>query len=93
MFFLYKGFKFQPDVCNGCHGVLIMSMNFSDIAILNIYDGDCCCIISGISKSEAINLMQNVDLTGKSGTLQKKNNFFFIYRNVQRNFNVWWYWN
>ena len=28
--------KFQPDVCNGCHDVLIMSMNLSKIAILNI---------------------------------------------------------
>ena len=34
--FLNKGFKFQPDVCNGCHDLLTMSMNFSGIAILNI---------------------------------------------------------
>ena len=26
------------------------------------------CIISGISKSEALNLMQNIDLTEKCGT-------------------------
>ena len=25
--FLYKGFKFQSDVCNGCHDVLMMSIN------------------------------------------------------------------
>ena len=35
-YFLNKGFNFQPNVCNRCHGLLIMSMNFSDIAILNI---------------------------------------------------------
>ena len=35
--------------------VLIMSMNLSDIAILNIHGADYCCIISRISKSEAIN--------------------------------------
>ena len=47
----------------------MMSMNLSDIAILNIKNTDCCCIISRISKSEAINLMQNVDLTEKTRTL------------------------
>ena len=38
-------------------------MNMSDIAILNIKGSDYCCIISLISKNEAINLMQNADLT------------------------------
>ena len=33
-------------------------MNLSDIAISNIKGSDYCCIISGISKTEAINLMQ-----------------------------------
>ena len=44
-------------------------MNLSNIAILNIKSGNYHCIISGISKSEAINLMQNTDLYQKSGTL------------------------
>ena len=30
------GFKFQPDVCNRCHNLLMMYMNLSDIAILKI---------------------------------------------------------
>ena len=47
----------------------MMSMNLSDIANLNIRSVDYCCIISRISKSEVINLMQNTDLTGKSGPL------------------------
>ena len=47
----------------------MMSMNVSDIAILNIKGSDYRCIISGISKSETINLMQNIDLTKKSRTL------------------------
>ena len=28
---LDKGFKFQPNVCNECHDLLMMSMNLSDI--------------------------------------------------------------
>ena len=47
----------------------MMSMNLSNIAILNIKGSDYCCIISLISKSEAIKLLQNTDLTEKSGTL------------------------
>ena len=66
MVFLDKGFKFQLDHSNGCHNVLMMSMNLSDIAVLNIHRTDYCCIIS---KTEAINLMQNIDVTEKSATL------------------------
>ena len=44
-------------------------MNLGDIAISKIKGSDHCCIISGITKNEAINLMQNADLTKKSGTL------------------------
>ena len=46
-----------------------MSINFSDIAILNIKGSDYLCIISLIGKYEAMNLMKNADLTEKSGTL------------------------
>ena len=61
-----KSVKFQPNVCNRCHDLLMMSMNFSDVAILNIKCADYRCIISGISKNEAINLLQNAGLTEKS---------------------------
>ena len=44
-------------------------MNLSDIAILNIKCSDYRCIISLISKNEAVNLIQNADLTEKSRTL------------------------
>ena len=39
-YFLSKGFKFQPNVCNRYHDLLMMSMNLSDIAILNIEGAD-----------------------------------------------------
>ena len=68
-YFSDKRFKFQPDVCNDCHDVLMMSTNLSNIAILNLLSADYCCIIRRISKSVAINMMQNIDLTKKSGTL------------------------
>ena len=68
-YFLNYSFKIQPNVCNKCLDLLIMSMNLSDIAILNIKHSDYRCIISLISKNEAINLIQNADLTKRSGTL------------------------
>ena len=40
-----------------------MSMNLSGIAILNIKASDYHCILTLIGKNEAINLMQNADLT------------------------------
>ena len=45
----------------------MMSMNLNSIGILNLKATDYHCIISGISKSEAINLIQNTNLTEKSG--------------------------
>ena len=68
-YFSNYSFKFQANVCNRCYDLLMMSINLSDIAILNIKGYDYRCIISLVNKNEAINLMPNADLTEKSGTL------------------------
>ena len=47
----------------------MMSMILTDVAILNIKGSDYYCIISLIRKNETINVMQNVDLTEKSGII------------------------
>ena len=60
-----KGFKFQRHVCNRFHDVLMMSINLNDIAILNINSADFCCIINGISISDALNLLKKADLAKK----------------------------
>ena len=61
-YFLNKGFKFQPYICND-------AMNLRAIAILKIKRADYRCIISGIIKTKAINFMQNIDLSEESETL------------------------
>ena len=61
--FHYWYFLNHLNVYNRSHDLLILSVNLSDISILNIKGSDYLCIISLISKSEAINLMQNADLT------------------------------
>ena len=57
-YFPNYSFKFQPNVCNRSHNLLTMSISLSDIAILNMKSSDYCCIISLISKNDAINLTQ-----------------------------------
>ena len=57
-YFLNYSFKSQPNFSNRCHCLLMMSVNLRDIAILNIKGSDYCCIISSVSKNEAINLLQ-----------------------------------
>ena len=44
-YFLNYSFKCQPNVCNRWHDLLMMSMNLSNIAILNINGSDYCRII------------------------------------------------
>ena len=61
----FIGSTFQPHVCNRCQDALMMSMNLGGIAILSIHGTDYSCLICRISKNEAINLMQNTDLTEK----------------------------
>ena len=65
-YILNYSFKFKTNVCNRCHDLLIMSINLSNIAILNIKASDRCCIISLISKNEDIKLLQNAYFTEKS---------------------------
>ena len=72
--FLDNGFNFQFQVCNGCHGLLMVSISLSNIALLNIKGSDYCCINGGISKSEAINLMKNINLTTKKQNIIKYKN-------------------
>ena len=67
-YFLNYSFKFHPTVCNRSHSFLMVSVNLSDITILNIKSSDYSCIISLINKNEAINLLQNADWTEKTGT-------------------------
>ena len=68
-YWYFLNYKFQSNVCNRCHDLLMMSVNLSDIAILNIKGSDYHCICTVISRNEAIYLLQNANLTEKSGTL------------------------
>ena len=68
-YFLNDSFKFQPNVCNSCHDLLMMSINLRVIAILSINGSDYRFIISLISRTKVLKLMENADLTQKRETL------------------------
>ena len=55
-------FKFQDSVGNGCHDLRILHLNIIDIAIITVKGVDYRCFINDISKSEAINLLENSEL-------------------------------
>ena len=60
---------FQSSVCNVCPEVLMMLIDFNRFAILNIHGVFYLSIIVRISKSEAINLFKNSDLSENIGSL------------------------
>ena len=41
----------EPNVCNRCHDLLMMTMSLNDIAISNIKGCDYRCIISRVNKN------------------------------------------
>ena len=69
MWFLSLLFFFY--VCNGYHDILMMSVNLNDVAILNIKGADYCGIISGIRQIDAVDVLQNANLTKKRGILSR----------------------
>ena len=69
-FFLVKGFTFQADVCNGCHEVLMISMNPSNVAILSFNGADHACISNGVSENEAMSWSKNAVINKKSRSLK-----------------------
>ena len=63
--FLDREFKFQRYICNGYNDVLMISIDLNNIAVLDMNGADYLCIINIISKSDALSLLKNADLTEK----------------------------
>ena len=66
----------------------MISMNLSNIAILNIHGVNYRCIINGISRSEAVNLLQNTDLSDKKKSIIIKYNFYLSCINNLKDVNI-----
>ena len=52
--FFNLGFEFEDHMCNGCHDLIMLSVNVSNIPIITVKNYDYHCNIHNISKSEAI---------------------------------------
>ena len=62
------GYKFEPHVCNGCHEKTREAYELKNIAILNVKGVDYRCVLKGVTKNDAIDMLGNCKLDGK-GTL------------------------
>ena len=58
-YFLDNGCRYEPELYNGCHNILMMVYELKDIAILNIKCVDYWCIIWNMNGSDAINRVYN----------------------------------
>ena len=68
-YFLDINFRFQMEVCNGCRHLIKKIMSFNNVVIVTVKGNYCRIHFLYMSKNEAINLLRNADLTGKSRTL------------------------
>ena len=63
------GFKYEPHLCNGCHGLLQKAVSFNNIAIVYVKRSAYRIHFWYISKEDAINMMNNSSLIDKMGAL------------------------
>ena len=59
------GYKYEPHVCNKCHDLLMVVCDVNDFMILNIKGVDYRCYVFHMSRSDAINLLNNSVLDNK----------------------------
>ena len=67
-YFKNVGFKFEPQVCNKCHDILMTGYELKNIATSNVKGVDFRCILWGISRDETINRPIN-SVLGNKGVL------------------------
>ena len=68
-YFLDKPFNYKPYLFNGCHDLMQKAMNFNDVAIVSIKGNDCRIHFCYMSKDDAISIMNNSNLSEKTGLL------------------------
>ena len=58
-YFLDKGFKYEPYLCNSCHDLMQKAMNFNDVAIVSVKGSDYRTHFWYMSKDDPINIIKN----------------------------------
>ena len=67
-YFLDKNFKYETNLCNGCHDSMQKAINFNDVAIVSVKSVYRIPFLY-MSKNDAISIMNNSNLNGKSELL------------------------
>ena len=62
-------FKYEPYLCNSCHGLIQKAINCKDVAIISSKGSDCRIHFWYLSKDDAISIMNNSNLNEKSKIL------------------------
>ena len=75
------GFKYEPYLCNGYHGLMQKAISFNDVAVVYVKGNTCRIHFWYMGKDDAISIMNNSNLIDKKGVLQ----FFFISYKKMRN--------
>ena len=68
------GFKYEPHLCNSCHGLMEKAVSFNDVAIVYVKGSAYRIHFWYMSKDDTINIMNYSNLIGKIGVLY----FFFF---------------
>ena len=68
-YLLDKNFNYEPYLCNGCHDLMLNTINFNDVAIVSIKGNDYRIHFWYMSKNDAVVLMANSNLKDKNGIL------------------------
>ena len=63
------GFKYEPYLCNGCHGLMQKAVSFNDVAIVYLKGSAYKIHFCYMSKDDEINIMNNSILIDKMGVL------------------------
>ena len=63
------GFRYEPYLCNACHGLMQKAMNLNDIAIVPVKESNYRIHFWYMRKDDAISIMNKFDLSDKRGVL------------------------
>ena len=63
------GFKYEPHLCNGCHGLMQKAVNLNDVAIAYVKGSAYRIHLWYMSKNDAINIMNDSNLVDKKSVL------------------------
>ena len=59
------GYKYEPHVCNGSHGLSMVVYDLNDFMILNVKCIDYRCYVFNMSKNDAVKMFNNSLLDNK----------------------------